>query len=359
MDTFPYHAMTRPYAGDSPRWRTTDGGVASLTLGSGILRTRAELGQAIWAVDLQFQGLTQADASALWSFYVANRAATFYWSDPKTSPFASSAFATYECRFDPATPPDIAPSSQLLDRYDASMTLLPVVPTVAEEMLVAHWKMNDNAATTDVVDDTGNGHTLTASRNTDQITTTGKVGGGLAFNGSSDYVIRSSAAGFDSETGSILAWIKPADTSHNGTVFASADEATTNRFLRMFQNGTSLNYMAVNFDTADNLSTAAGVLTQAVWQHVALTCDGGTVRAYKNGVEYPFATAHSGANSGRWLADIANRDNVTIGVRKTYALADYFSGQIDDVRIYKRPLSTQEIRAIYNSGSGTEGVIVP
>jgi hypothetical protein len=346
MNTFPYHAMTRPYAGDSPHWRTTDGGVASLMLGSGILRTRAELGQAIWAVDLQFQGLTQADASTLWSFYLANRAATFYWSDPKTSPFAASAFATYECRFDPATPPDIAPSSQLLERYDAAITLLPDVPTVAAETLVAHWKMNDSAATTAVVDATGNGHTGTASATTDTMTVAGKVSTALEFvTVSSRYVTVANHADLGmADGGTICLWAKwdGTDVPTGGYSPTLLAKGASYRVLTSAGSGLALrvnNTLVV---------TVADVLASGVWKHVAVVLSPQHKTIYVDGV------AHCVVDASLPAAGVAA---LAIG---SYATGGgYFGGCLDDVRIYKRPLSAQEIRAIYNSGSGTEEVIVP
>jgi len=351
MNTFPYHAMTRPYAGDSPRWRTTDGGVASLMLGSGILRTRAELGQAIWAVDLQFQGLTQADASTLWSFYLANRAATFYWSDPKTSPFAASAFATYECRFDPATPPDIAPSSQLLDRYDAAMTLLPVLPTVAVETLVAHWKMNDNAATTAVVDATGNGHTGTASATTDTMTAAGKVGTALEFvTASSRYVSVPDHDDLDlADGGTICLWAK-----WDGTFVVSGVQNPRlfgkygGYYVFMNNSGGQLGFRPK--PTASPVTSAADALVSGTWRHVAVSFSGDGRKIYIDGVDATVLTGDATLPPVTTTALILGGYTTTSG---------FFCGCLDDVRIYKRPLSAQEIRAIYNSGSGTEEVIVP
>lgn len=349
MNTFPYHAMTRPYAGDSPHWRPIDGGIASLTLGFGKLRTRADLGQAIWAVDLQFQGLTQADASTLWSFYLANRAATFYWSDPKTSPFASSAFATYECRFDPATLPDIAPSSQLLDRYDAAITLLPEVPTVAAEMLVAHWKMNDSAATTAVVDATGNGHTGTASANTATMTVAGKIGTALEFvTASARYVSVPDHDDLDlRDGGTICLWAKW-DGTLTGTGGYSPSLVTKSGGwqIHLF-NTTGGVLLRVNNQIV--LFSAETVLVSGVWKHLAVVVSlrgkwlfvDGVLQASSSDVSLPAATV----------------SNLVLGARTT--ANGYLGGCLDDVRIYKRPLTAAEVLAIYAGGSGTEEVIVP
>lgn len=348
MDTFPYHAMSRPYAGDSPHWRPTDGGIASLMLGSGILRTRAELGQAIWAVDLQFQGLTQADASALWSFYVANRAATFYWSDPKTGPFASSAFATYECRFDSSTLPDIAPSSQLPDRYDASITLLPVVPTVAEDMLVAHWKLNDSAANTTVADATGNGHTGTASANTSVMSVAGKLSTALEFaTAASRYVSVPDHEDLRLASGGAIAmWVKWDGTYTGTSGYSPSLLAKSSGWQVHLYNTTGGLLLRVNEQIVLITETA---MTGGEWRHLAVVISplgkwlyvDGTLRVSSSDASLPAATA----------------GGVFLGART--ATSGFFGGVLDDVRIYKRPLSAQEIRAIYNDGSGTEEVIVP
>ncbi|MCK5591091.1 MAG: hypothetical protein KAI72_03970, partial [Candidatus Pacebacteria bacterium] len=52
---------------------------------------------------------------------------------------------------------------------------------------IAHWKMNDNAASTTVADAMGN-HDAGAQQNTSVLTATGKVESALTFNGTTDYI---------------------------------------------------------------------------------------------------------------------------------------------------------------------------
>jgi hypothetical protein len=54
--------------------------------------------------------------------------------------------------------------------------------------LVAQYKMDDNAASTVVLDSSGNGYHGTSVRNTSLMHTAGKIGGALEFNGTSDYI---------------------------------------------------------------------------------------------------------------------------------------------------------------------------
>jgi hypothetical protein len=67
----------------------------------------------------------------------------------------------------------------------------------------------------------------------------------------------------------------------------------------------------------------------------------GVVNIYNNGVLSGSANQSAGSRS-------AGSTNVTIGALSGGATP--FNGNIDDVRIYNRILSTQEILQIYNQG---------
>jgi len=75
----------------------------------------------------------------------------------------------------------------------------------------------------------------------------------------------------------------------------------------------------------------------------------GTRRIYVNGVD----KTTSGV-SGAMPASTASDFFIAAGT----AAGGYFGGAIDDFRVYSRPLTAAEIRAIYNGGSGTESEIV-
>lgn len=106
------------------------------------------------------------------------------------------------------------------------------------------------------------------------------------------------------------------------------------------------------------LGTAVGLIAALRWSHVVVTSDGAILRCYVNGVAATL-TATAGTNNGLWFSGATDRDNVLLGALKTTSVSSYFSGLLDDVRVYSRPLTGQEIQAIYNGGAGTEGVIVP
>jgi hypothetical protein len=81
--------------------------------------------------------------------------------------------------------------------------------------------------------------------------------------------------------------------------------------------------------------TAAGVITPNKWTHVAETYDGKTARVYVNGVEV--------LN----LAGTGNiRDNAATKywIGSLYTTDRYFAGLIDDVRIWSRALTADEVK---------------
>ena len=350
MKTFPHHALTRGYLLGYPQKPILDSGVVAMQLGNGVLRTRDELGADVTARDLRYECLTAADITILENFRDDHRATTFYWADNKT-------YLTYECRFDPTAPPQVVPNAVTPNHYDYQARLLPVLPATTVAMLAGHWKMNDDAADTDVADASDNAYTLTAQQNTEDITTTGKIDDALTFNGSSDYLIRA-AETYDHEEGTICAWIKP-DSLATMSVVASGDEAsgTDCLHLAITANG-GLKYFVHDGVASDNLTTPGSLFSASTWTHVAWVAGGGTVIGYVNGAAALFSTVSTGSNTGRWLADVAGRDNFTVGVTKRSSSQFFFDGVLDDVRIYRRPLTDLEIAAIYNSGSGTESAVV-
>src|SRR5947209_615997 len=74
------------------------------------------------------------------------------------------------------------------------------------------------------------------------------------------------------------------------------------------------------------------------WVHFFVTYDGTTIRAYINGVE--------AANQAASGAITSNNDTFAIGARGGDGSWTRFNSKIDEVRIYNRALSAQEIAAL-------------
>jgi len=84
------------------------------------------------------------------------------------------------------------------------------------------------------------------------------------------------------------------------------------------------------------------------WVHVVMTGDGSTIRGYVNGNYVPIiagSDSYTDASGTGWIPDIG---------RAKSSADRYFKGRIDELIIYNRVLSEDEIAERYNNGVGAE-----
>ena len=352
MKTFPLHLLTRSYTLGTPRPRILDSGVASMRLGNGVLRARDELGQAIVAYDLKLTALPAADADLVDDFYLehARGVTPFYWAHPLKA-------LTYSVGFDPDTPPQIVPSTEVPGAYDVDVMILPVVPTIAVAMLAAHYKCNDADADTVVVDAGSYGHTGTAARHTAEMTTAGKVGTALAFNGTDDYIAVASTADLNVGTGdfALAFWLKLPGSDHEGQRFinkrSAIDDVGWEIYGRYAAGKDVLGWYCNDGNASITWTLGSTDLAGDIWRHLAVNVTRrGAVEIYVDGQR------EAAAGMTDCPGSLSNDESLHLG-SSTPGTANRMTGSLDDVRLYKRPLTPVEIRAIYNAGSGTEEAI--
>jgi hypothetical protein len=215
---------------------------------------------------------------------------------------------------------------------------------------VGLWAMNDNAADLTVIDSSGNGNDGTAVQNTDLLHTTGKIDGALTFNGTSDYVDIGNLIGTSTYTKA--AWVRRSASAGNiydniisgdaGHAFW-APNASAYPWEYKLSAGHDSNWDIVQDDVPLLVDT---------WYFVAVTydsaVDSGTMILYKNGVEVsgPKAVA-----TGVATPTLSGTPTTYIG---RYSDDYSFNGSIDNVMIFDRALSADEIEILYSEGNGTE-----
>jgi hypothetical protein len=86
--------------------------------------------------------------------------------------------------------------------------------------------------------------------------------------------------------------------------------------------------------------------TPNVWHHVAMTYDGSTLLYFLDGI----SQASNGRNGYDRGEIIIKNTPVTIGQAGIGTGKEYFYGQIDEVRIYNRTLSKDEVKELYKIG---------
>ena len=207
--------------------------------------------------------------------------------------------------------------------------------TPADNAFVAAYSFNEGSGTT-LLDRSGNGNVGTLSGPT--WITTGKFGGALLFNGTSDWVtVNDSNNSLHFTTGmTVEAWIYPSSQSGWRTV---AQKEVDAYFLHASSNGTLFPAGGGTVNGAVTYTTASSAVPVNTWSHLALTYDGTTIRLYVNG-----SLVSSQATPG--TLDVGNSP-LRIGGNSAYG--EYFQGRIDEVRLYRRALSAAEIQTDMNT----------
>jgi prepilin-type N-terminal cleavage/methylation domain-containing protein len=205
--------------------------------------------------------------------------------------------------------------------------------------LVAHYLMNDNLGTTVVLDNKGS-YNGTAARNTSVLTAAGKIGTGLTFNGSGDKILLNSNLGLGGQKNATVAlWLNGIPIAGFKGIF---NDTTDNAVEFMI--GYDINNIYFSTDNGDGF-IASGALNRSGWHHLVCTKSATQVRMYYDGVEI-------GNSPQSNTTDIVS-ENFILGLDRSIA-GRYYQGVMDDVRIYDRALTPNEITQLYNGGEGTE-----
>ena len=208
--------------------------------------------------------------------------------------------------------------------------------------LVAAWGFNEGSGTT-AADGSGAGHTGTLTSTT--WTATGKYGGALSFNGGSSWVTVPDADDLDlSGAMTLEAWVNPATL---GSIWRSVVVKEAPGYFRyaLYANTDTGGPSGHVFVGADLSARGSTRLPTGTWTHVAAVYDGTRVRLYVNGVE----TANASATGTM----TASTGVLRIGGNAIWN--EWFSGQIDEVRVYSRALSAGEIQTDMNTPVGAGG----
>jgi chitodextrinase len=196
--------------------------------------------------------------------------------------------------------------------------------------LVAAYSFDEGSGAT-VSDASGNGNNGTISGAT--WTASGKYGKALSFNGGSMVTIPDAASLHLSSAMTLEAWVNPTatDSSWRDVIYKGND----NYFLE----GTSLNGSAPDvggtFGGAGADVAGSSALAANTWSYLAGTYDGATLRLYVNGTQV--------ASQARTGAIATSTNPLTIGGDPIFG--QWFSGLIDEVRVYNAALTASQIQS--------------
>ena len=194
------------------------------------------------------------------------------------------------------------------------------------------WLKLDEASGLIAADISGNGNDGTLTNMAGNEWTTGRVDGGLEFDGSDDAItgIGNCPAG----NFTLACWAKNTGSSDWMTIYSAEQEIWLG-----VDPGASPSIWLDCGGAGNGAYTAAGTWTLDTWHHIAMTWDGTTVHLYLDGddmgiiiygtPEDPLSTA---AVIGSWSLDPTDEN---------------WCGILDDVRLYDRVLSSEEIAKLF------------
>jgi len=208
--------------------------------------------------------------------------------------------------------------------------------------LVGHWKMDETATTSGAIDASGNGNNGTYVGGAS--TTAGKFGKGGGFDGTDDYV---DCGTFETIEGvnalSVSAWIKWSGVADQLTGRANILGKEKAISFRSDDTGHEI-FLDLNIgNTWHNSGSSITAIDDGVWHHVVGNYDGEYIRIFVDGVEEN-RTAYSGA-----ITTSATDYNLSIG---NIVNLQHWTGQIDEVRVYNRALSQDEVIKLYEYAPG-------
>ncbi|OGM91250.1 hypothetical protein A2755_02510 [Candidatus Wolfebacteria bacterium RIFCSPHIGHO2_01_FULL_48_22] len=225
--------------------------------------------------------------------------------------------------------------------YMVTVSSLGKIEIYKETGLVGMWEFDEGSGT-NAYDASGNGNTGTLtnfdfSGSSDWVSL-GKSGGALSFDGSNDYIFIGNPSQYQfihSSSFTLTAWIY-ADSVSSGFKHIAGKSYLDYRFA---QNNTAFSF---RLDSNNMILEAPSSIETGNWVYVAGVYNGDTKKTqiFVDGLE----SASSTNETIDWTTT-SNDFQIGNSPGESY----YFDGYIDDVRIYNRALSAEEIKRIYES----------
>jgi hypothetical protein len=220
---------------------------------------------------------------------------------------------------------------------------------------VGHWKL-DECQGTAIHDSSGNNNHGTLSIGASGTQTSpgtcttsgswangklGKLNASLNFDGSDDSIDIGTSFQMGTSDFSVGLWTKANSPTANSGIFSrglwGANRPTKGYGIITAVSGNG----KFEFEVA-NTTTASNTSISSVWQHIVGVRSGTNLLIYVNGKLENQTSSGSVANLDMSFTNQVAQRGVNVG---------FYSGQIDDVRIYNYALTPTQVKTLYNGGS--------
>jgi len=202
--------------------------------------------------------------------------------------------------------------------------------------LVAWWKFENLNGTNYTYDSVGNNHGKVYGAT---FVGSGRIGHGFEFDGVDDYITADSVtADLENKNMTALFWMKSSEVSGTSFFISFHDNSGSNKLLI----GHNLNNKLSIHNGASWAGTSSVPVIDNTWHFIAVVFDtsADNIDVYIDG-NYDFSTSCSN--------DFVSTDRFTIGMEWDASTpSDFYEGLIDEILIFNRLLSAEEIQAYYN-----------
>jgi len=242
--------------------------------------------------------------------------------------------------------------TQLYNQGSATKQTSTKTPTGLESGLVGHWTFDGPDMLTNVADISGQGNHGALQGQTSTTTVIGTIGQALDFDGVDDGIdignISAAGSDFDLQDYTSSMWIYK--TATPGSVQALVSRFTSAGdpdavFHNTILNNDSLRFYFHDINYTGALYDSSDTVGNNEWHHIVYLRDNTNKRVtfYIDGVQ----------DSGGWQTYIDSAvasSNNPLRLGESASGSQFFDGKLDDVRIYNRALSADEITQLYNLG---------
>jgi hypothetical protein len=222
----------------------------------------------------------------------------------------------------------------------------PTFPASLAQGLVGYWPFCGNA-----LDESGNNNHGTVNGATLTTDRFGNAGSAYGFDGQSSYIQVNHKNNLNAFPISVFAWIKAKNINGSRGIvckypFGGSSNGWSLHGNLSYLSGYYFNFPGgseLNFDV--NFGNQALLMDTTSWHLVGIICDTDSSKIFIDN-ELVISKAYSGNGN---QSSCTNTDNLYFGQIHMNSLTN-FNGSLDDIAIWNRALTPQEIQQVYNQG---------